>query len=132
MLVTAKSETQTCILNLNLKAIPNANDIVDKISLKDKSFKVDSVSGLNLQLDQYFGGANLEYKLPEESNTNKDFTFNIRHLNKYTFTPTFAKTEVTAVLHLTPSSFYYIGVNSISEFKIYIDLCNLKDEKVEC
>jgi hypothetical protein len=57
--VTAKSETQTCMLNLNLKSIQNAKDIVDKVSLKDKSFKVDSVSGLQLQLDQYFGGANL-------------------------------------------------------------------------
>lgn len=63
--VIAKSETQTCVLNLNLKSIQNVKDIVDKASLKDKSFKVDSVSGLQLQLDQYFGGANLEYKLPE-------------------------------------------------------------------
>lgn len=36
------------------------------------------------------------------------------------------------MLHLTPTSFYYIGVNSIQEFKVYIDLCSLKDEKVTC
>jgi hypothetical protein len=44
---------------------------------------------------------------------NKDFSFDIKHLNQYTFTPTFVKTEVSTILHLTPTSFYYIGINSI-------------------
>ena len=52
------------MLQLNLKYVKNGDDIINKMPLEGKTFKVDSVSGLSLQLDNYFGGANLEYNIP--------------------------------------------------------------------
>ena len=62
--VIAKSETVTCVLDLNIKYIKSGDYILNKIQLEGKSFKVDPLSGLSLQLDNYFGGANLEYNIP--------------------------------------------------------------------
>ena len=53
-----------CMLDLNLKYVESGDDILNKIQLEGKCFKVDPLSGLSLQLDNYFGGVNLEYNIP--------------------------------------------------------------------
>lgn len=62
--VTAKSKTQQCSLQLNLKLAADVNNIAKKIPLEGKSFKVDPVKGLQIPLDTYFGGSDLDYKIP--------------------------------------------------------------------
>lgn len=63
--VTAKSTSQVCSLTLNLKSIPNNDDIVNKKPLDGQNFKIDQITGLEIQLDDYFGGSNLEYSIPQ-------------------------------------------------------------------
>jgi hypothetical protein len=130
--ITAKSETETCTLQLNLKSVANSDNIIDKIPLADKTFKVDSVRGLELRLDNYFGGSDLKYNLPKMENANKDFDFDINHLSQYTITPTFPPAEASTILQLTPTSFYYIGINTIQEYFTYIDICTVNGAKIDC
>lgn len=130
--ITAKSTTQECSLQLSLKLSADSNNIVKKIPLEGKSFKVDPVKGLQIPLDSYFGGSDLDYKIPEQANANKDFTFEIKHMSQYKFTPTFAQTEASTVLQLSSSSFYYIGVNTIKDYYVYIDICTVNGETIDC
>lgn len=108
----------------------DSSNIVNKMPFEKQVFKVDPVAGLKIKLDDYFGGADLEYTLPEQKNG--DFNFEIKHLNQYTFTPSFPKAEATSILQLTSTSFYYIGVNTIQESFIYVDLCTLDGGEITC
>lgn len=119
-------------MQLNLKLSADINNIAKKILLEGKSFKVDTVKGLQIPLDSYFGGSDLNYKIPEQSNENKDFTFEIKHMNQYKFTPTFDQTEASTILQLSSSSFYYIGVNTIKDYYVYVDICTVDAEVIYC
>lgn len=119
-------------MQLNLKLSADINNIAKKIPLEGKSFKVDPVKGLQIPLDSYFGGSDLDYKIPEQTKANNDFTFDIKHMNQYKFTPTFEQTEASTILQLSPTSFYYIGVNTIKDFFVYIDICTVNGEAIDC
>lgn len=119
-------------MQLNLKLSADSNNIANKIPLEGKSFKVDPIKGLQIPLDSYFGGSDLDYKIPEQTNANKDFTFEIKHMNQYKFTPTFAQTEASTILQLSSSSFYYIGVNTIKDYYVYVDICTIDHEEIYC
>ncbi len=121
--VLATSEGKVCNLKINLKYSENDKTIVNKQDISTKSFKIDPIKGLNVALDDYYAGADLSYKV--KSNNEKDFTFEINHLSQYTFDPTFEATEASTILQINSVHFYYIGINSISESKAYIDFCTL-------
>lgn len=53
-------------------------------------------------------------------------------MSQYTIIPSFSATEVSTILQINSVHFYYIGINSISESKAYIDFCTLQDGKVDC
>lgn len=127
--VVAKSTTSTCTSLLELAFTPSTNAIIHKQTLQDKSFKVDPVAGLDLPLSAYFGGANLEYSVSE---TQEDFDIKINHFSNYQIVPSFESTEVNTILHLTKDSFYYIGLNTIKESAIYIDLCKQSKGEITC
>lgn len=73
--ITATSQTKSCEINFDLNFIDDSNDIVNKKKIEDESFIVDPTEGLDLNLKDYYGGANLKYKASyANGESNGDFT----------------------------------------------------------
>lgn len=120
--VVAESQEVSCMVKVKLVLLQDVEVIVHKQNLAAKSFKVDPQRGLTLNLDDYFGGANLRYSIPNQGYP-VDFDVEVRHFKNYPFTPSFPTTDVATILHLSASKFYFIGVNSLKEGAAYIDIC---------
>jgi hypothetical protein len=94
--------------------VEDSADIVNKKTIEDDSFIVDPTDGLELNLKDYYGGANLKYKASyANSDRNGDFTVEIKQNDSYPLKPTFPKPEKSYILSIDSNSFYDIGINSV-------------------
>ena len=97
--LVAQSQEVQCFVNVKLILTEDIDVIVHKQEIARKSFKVDPQKGLTLKLDNYFGGANLRYSIPDEGYP-ADFDVEVKHFKNYPFNPTFATTDASTILHI--------------------------------
>ena len=128
--ITATSQAETCQVKVEVQFVKDSSVIIDKKHLEDSSYSVDPTSGLTLNLKNYYGGSNLQYKLEDVANS--DFKAEIKQVESYDLPATFPKPEKSAVLAISNSSFFYIGINSIKENMVYTDVCQVTKGVVEC
>lgn len=110
--VVATSTSQTCKVSLDVRFVNSTTAIVNKQSIEDSSYKVDPTTGLNLNLKEYYGGANLKYNI-SQNNANSDFSVSVQQIETFDVKPTFKSAEREALLNIDRDSFYYIGINNV-------------------
>lgn len=85
--ISGKSTSINCMVEVEVNLLKTLDNITQKDSFTDRSFSVDPQSGLSINLDHYYGGANLKFALIKT--TNPDFNVFLKHVTNYQYKRSF-------------------------------------------
>lgn len=65
----------------------------------------------------------MKYALPNKAEQGNDFICSIKQIESFNFKPSFGEADLSTILGIDNNSFYLIGVSSMKESMVYVDLC---------